>query len=224
MQSALSLGLVVAAGLTAMAGLAAIRPRLAGRPEVLRKAMHVVTGLLALALPWLFEFAWQALAATATGVLALCAAKRWPLLRRRLGGVVDGVARESHGEICFLAAVGALFLLVGDHWLLYATPLLVLTFADSAAALVGQAVGRRALWPGEPSKTVAGSLAFCLVAALCIFAPLAHVADMAPAPAAGYAVAIAALATAVEALSPRGYDNLTVPFCVLAAVRLAIPA
>ena len=97
MQAALSLGLVVAAGLTAMAGLAALRPLLAGHPEVLRKAMHVVTGLLALSFPWLFESAWQGLAAAAAGVLVLCAAKRWPYLRRRLGGVVDGVARQSHG-------------------------------------------------------------------------------------------------------------------------------
>ncbi len=223
MQAALSLGLVVAAGLTAMAGLAALRPLLAGHPEVLRKAMHVVTGLLALSFPWLFESAWQGLAAAAAGVLVLCAAKRWPYLRRRLGGVVDGVARQSHGEICFLAAVGALFVLVGHHWALYATPLLVLTFADTAAALVGQAVGHRAPWDRESPKTVAGSLAFGLVAAPCIFAPLTHLAGVAPAPAAAYAVAIAALATAVEALSPRGYDNLTVPFCVLAALRLAIP-
>jgi len=228
MQPAFSVGIVILTGLAGMAGLGAARGLCAGCPEISRKAMHVCTGLLALSFPWLFEFSWQALVTAGVGMLILFASKRFAILRYWLGGVVDGVQRETNGDLYFLFTVGLLFVLVGNNPVLYLTPLLVLTFADAAAALVGQTVGRHrptslALKSLSSQKTLEGSMAFAVVATMCVYAPLKYFVEMDPITAMLYAVPIALLATLTEAVSHRGQDNLTVPFCVLIALRGVIP-
>ena len=223
MQGLLHVGMVMAAGFGGMAGLAALGARLRLPPELSRKAMHVLTGLLALAFPWLFDFAWQALLATGGGLLVLLLARRSGKLRRHLLGAVDGVQQETHGVACFLAAIGFLFLFVGAVPLHYLPPLLVLTFADTAAALVGQSIGRRKLTCLGSHKTLEGSIAFAVIAAFCIYLPLIGMTGMGPSAAAGLAVGIALLAMLIEAVSGKGYDNLTVPISVLVPLRLVVP-
>lgn len=222
MQPLLHVGMVIVAGLGGMAGLGVVGAHASLPRETLRKAMHVLTGLLALTLPWLFEFAWQALLATGGGILLLLLAKQSAVLRRHLLGVVDGVRRETHGVACFLAAVALLFLLVGDVPVLYLPPLLVLTFADTAAALVGQGIGRHRLTCRDAPKTLEGSIAFALVAVPCIYLPLIHMAGVNRTAALCLAVGTALLATVIEAVSRRGFDNLTVPISVLLPLWLAI--
>ncbi len=223
MQPVFSVGIVILTGLAGMAGLGAARGLCAGCPEISRKAMHVCTGLLALSFPWLFEFSWQALVTAGAGMLILFASKRFAILRYWLGGVVDGVQRETNGDLYFLFTVGLLFVLVGDNPVLYLTPLLVLTFADAAAALVGQTVGRHPLTSVSSQKTLEGSIAFAVVATVCVYVPLKYIVEMDQINAVLYAVLIALLATLTEAVCHKGHDNLTVPFCVLIALRLVIP-
>lgn len=94
---------------------------------------------------------------------------------------------------------------------------LVLALADPAAAWVGSRLGQRRLRPLRLHRTLEGSLAFFVVAALAvgviawIGTPGAH--------AIGLAVGCAAAGMVVEALAPPGWDNAVIPLAVAAAWR-----
>ncbi len=60
-----------------------------------------------------------------------------------------------------------MFVLSDGRTLLYVVPILVLTFADAAAALVGVAFGRLRYSTVGGSKSLEGSAAFLGVAFLC---------------------------------------------------------
>ena len=95
---------------------------------------------------------------------------------------------------------------------------LVLALADPAAAWVGARLGQRRLRPLRLRRTLEGSLAFLVVAALataCVAweaSPGVHAVRL--------AVACAAAGAVVEALSPPGWDNASIPLAVAAAYRL----
>lgn len=223
MQATMVTGLLLGAAISGMAGLRLWRDRRAPGAETLRKAMHVWTGCIALAFPWVFDVVWPPLLIAGAGGGILLASRRAGRVCRWLGGVVDGVGRRTHGEFYFLAAVAVLVVLAGDDPLLYAVPLLVLMFADAAAALVGRTFGRRKYAVGSGHKSFEGSAAFFIVAVLCIFFPLAGAEAMGILAALGCALAIALVATAIEGLSPDGLDNLSVPLAVLGLLHVVLP-
>jgi phytol kinase len=92
---------------------------------------------------------------------------------------------------------------------------LALALADPAAAWVGGRFGQRRLRPLRLRRTLEGSLAFFLVAALAAgvvawcLAPGVHAVRL--------AVGCAAAGALVEALSPPGWDNAVIPLAVAAA-------
>jgi dolichol kinase len=120
--------------------------------------------------------------------------------------------RSSWGEICFpLGVAGAAWLAPDLKGFLAAT--LILGWADTAAAVAGQRWPNPRLIPrrrGSASgKTWAGTLACFAVAAI-----LASALVRPP-----HGIVVAAAAAAVEALSPRGSDNATVPVTVALILR-----
>lgn len=220
LQSWLGMSAVLAAGVGMMAGLGAYQSRRAAHPELSRKLLHIATGLLALTFPWLFE-AWQVLVVVGVGTLVLCAARMAGAVRRRLGGALNGIGRASYGDLWFLAAIGLVFVLSDGRTLLYVVPILVLTFADAAAALVGVAFGRLRYSTVGGSKSLEGSAAFLGVAFLCAGMPLLASGDHGYHEAFAIAAALAFATTILEAVASKGLDNLLVPagaFLVLHAL------
>ena len=143
------------------------------QPEVLRKGLHVTMGLTTLSFPWLFDSGWPVILVVLACTAAFIALHaRLPLLRR-LGEALSHVKRVSVGEFCFVAATGIMFFLAADDPVLYCIPLLLLTLADAAAALVGTAYGRHRYATMWDYKSVEGSAAFFAVGFLCIAVPLA---------------------------------------------------
>src|SRR5690349_18582607 len=128
--------LVMALFLGSMAALHCHGQRRAMHPELLRKAFHVTMGVVSLTLPWLFDRAWPVLLLAAASTTFLLELRRSPALRQQFGGVLDGVDRRSFGEVFFPLGVAAVFLLSHGNLMLYAIPILLLTFADSAAGLI----------------------------------------------------------------------------------------
>jgi phytol kinase len=184
------------------------------------------SGLMALGLPWLFQSPWPVLILCALSLLGLLAIKRVPTLRRRVGGVMDQVDRRSPGDLYFVAATGLLFLIAGGDPLLFSVPMAVLTFADSAAALVGQRCGRHRFRTGGGTKTLEGSAAFFITAFLSAQAGLQVFADRDPAAILLLALLLALLLTLVEAVAGRGSDNFLIPIAgwLLLKVYLGLPA
>jgi len=85
-----------------------------------------------------------------------------------------------------------------------ALAILIMGYGDGFAAIVGKAVNSTLLRPG---KTVAGTVTMVtvsLIIGVVLFPPTAWV----------FIVLIALAAGLVELLTPRGFDNVTVPFAV----------
>ena len=179
--------------------------------ELVRKLLHIGLGVFALSFPWLFTSVWQAVVLCTASVGFLWAIRRVAWLRRRFGAVLGDVQRCSHGELYFALGVTALFCLARHSLLLYAIPLLILTCADAAAALVGKHCGRHLFASFGSKKSVEGSLVFFAVTVLTTLILLVVIAALSVSHALLIALTLALGMTLLEACAGRGLDNVLLP-------------
>jgi len=179
--------------------------------ELRRKALHVSVGLTALAFPALFTETWMIVIALGL-ILTWMATVRWIApLKVRFGGVLHDTDRKSHGEMYFALALALLLITSAGEPLHYVIPVLILTLADAAAAIVGQAwpIGR--IGGLAADKTRSGCAAFFIVAYLTTVTVLSVASPLAPLAAIAVALVVAATTCIAETLSHRGIDNIVVP-------------
>lgn len=192
------------------------RHRLAS-PEVTRKLVHALSGLQAAAFPWLFTSGWSVLLLTASYAALMALTRETGALRS-----VHGVRRRTAGGLYYPLAVALVFLLVGHRPEVYVPAMLVLALADPVAALVGRSWGltRYRLCGGK--KSVEGSLAFLACAFACVHLSLGLLTSLDPLALLLWSLHVAVLGTGLEALAPRGSDNLAIPLgCGLALLPVA---
>ena len=103
--------------------------------ELRRKALHVGTGLIALSFPIYLTTPWMVLTALSIVIAWMIAVRRIEVLKVRFGSCLHGTKRASFGEIYFALSIASLMLLTADRPLFFVIPLLILTLADSAAAM-----------------------------------------------------------------------------------------
>ena len=180
-------------------------------PEVARKGVHVGMGLACAAFPWIFERALPVWVLAGIATLPLAAIRIYPAWRKGVGSALHGIERPSYGEVLFSPAVAAVFSLADGDVFLYLIPVLILTIADAAGALVGTRWGKRRYRSGEGFKTVEGSAIFFLAAFLCGFLPLMSGGRVDAAHALWIGLILGILAMMAEAISDRGFDNLLIP-------------
>jgi len=219
-EVSLRIFLVLASVLALLAGLRLYQRRYQPDPEWVRKLMHLGGGLLACALPALFETAAPILflcAATFAGLLAL---RYLPALKQGLGQVTCCAERRSGGDLCFPVAVGILFLLARGNPVLYFVPLFILTFGDPAAALVGSRYGFTRYGWTRGAKSLEGSVAFFFVAFLAAHIPLFLMSDTQGTETLLVAALLSLLLTIVEASAGDGLDNLFIPVCGVLLLRM----
>ncbi len=180
-------------------------------PELIRKLFHIGMGLFALSFPFLIPTRGAALLLCGATIGLLVALRKVKKLRENFGAVLGSVTRRSNGEMYFAVGVTAIFCLAKDEILLYAIPILVLTFADAAAALIGENFGKHRFCIVEGQKSIEGCLAFLTVATAFIYAPLVTLTQIESGTAMLLAVTLGLLLALVEALSWRGLDNLLIP-------------
>lgn len=179
--------------------------------EAKRKLLHVGAGLASLGLPAVFDDPVRVFAGLMLVTTWMLAVRRSAGLRHRFGGVLHDLERRSWGEMLFALSLAWLLITAHDTPLHYILPVLVLSLADAAAALVGRAVPLHPLGGPAKGKTLSGCAAFFGVAWLVGAATLTTIAALPPAQAAAMAALVAFNATVAEAVSHRGLDNLTVP-------------
>lgn len=215
---------VVLASLAGLLALLAAWTRAASpHPEIPRKISHVVMGLVTCSFPWMFRSAGPVLAICGGAAVMLAALRAVAPLRRAAGRVLGGVERVTFGELYFPASVALVFVLAQGDCLLFLIPMLLLTLADSAGALVGVFYGRHTYRATDGRKSVEGSLAVFVTAFLVAGIPLA-LAGRAALPAALFlAFGIAVLTTALEAAAGGGLDNLLLPLGGLVMLRVFLP-
>ena len=191
------------------------------RPELTRKLIHTSTGVVSLSFPFLLRSAWTVLGLTSSFALLVWSGKRFGFLRS-----LHGVERESEGARLYPLAVLILFMATRGRPWLYVASMLVLGVSDALAAVVGSRYGTRHFEIGDAKRSLEGSLVFMVVAFLVIHLPLLLMTDLPRESTVLVALLAAAMATAVEAVSMRGTDNLFVPLIVYIVLdRLAeLPA
>jgi len=213
----IGIGLVMATFAALLGVFSIIGPLL--QPEVLRKGLHISMGLTTLSFPWLFETPWPVVLVAAASTVAFIAFRTRLGLFRRLAMAMQRIKRVSVGEYCFVAGTCIVFVLAANDPVLYCIPMLLLTLADSAAALVGTAWGRHRYLTMGDYKTLEGSAAFFIVAFACIAVPLAWFTPASNPESLAVAALIAFAVTVLEAAVGGGFDNLLVPLGAFAAIK-----
>jgi phytol kinase len=196
-------------------------------PEATRKLLHAGSGLLTLSFPFVFNERWPVLLLTGATAILIATIKFSPWWHRRLGNVVDGMARTTLGEIYFPVAVAVVFWMsFGQTPLLFVIPILVLTLADATGAVIGLRYGL-SHYVGA-SKTVEGSAAFVVVAFFCIHVPLLLWSDVGRVESLLISATLALVVMLLEGSAWRGLDNLFIPiggfFLLRAYLPLDVPA
>lgn len=179
--------------------------------ELRRKSLHILTGLLALGLPFMMQQPPTVLGALVAVSAWMLAVRRLPMLQARFGCVLHDAGRHSYGELYFAAALAFLLLACEPGSVQYSLPVLILTLADSAAAVVGRALPWRPYRVLGARKSLSGTLAFVGSALVIAVAMLGFATDFAIGRVLFVAIFVAVLAGLAEALSPNGSDNFSIP-------------
>ena len=214
MSGGAALALLIASVAALMGAIALVRglgARYRWNAEVNRKAVHIAIGLYAIFLPLLFDAAWPVILLILIA-LVLMAALRMPASRATgLGAAIHSVERRSYGDIWLALAIGFVFLHAGDSYILYALPIAVIALSDAAAALLGSSYGRARFVIEDGVKSWEGVVVFFAVTMIIAMVMLLLLTDIPRLNVIVLALAVAAFAATVEAVSWRGLDNLFVP-------------
>ena len=175
--------------------------------EIVRKIVHIGTGNVIILAWWLQIPAWVGIAASIfAGAIALLSYSL-PLFPG-----INSVGRKSLGTFFYAVSIGVV---VGWFWPLEkpyygAIGILIMALGDGLAALIGQKFGKHPyqLW-GE-KKSIEGSVTMAVISYLVTVVILSGVQGN-HWQIWGLAIAVALVATALEAVSKIGIDNLTVP-------------
>lgn len=184
--------------------------------ELKRKLFHVSMGLVMLTFPYIFS---SALSVGILGIIALVILMvlKHSKLKNILGTILYSVNRESLGEIFFVVSVFTIFYLSKGDVILYSVPILILTFADSTAALIGKNYGKNNIAElNEDAKSIEGSFMFFMVAFMATLVPLllwttvGREETLIISTIVGFNVAL------IEMISHTGNDNLLIPLTTYA--------
>ena len=187
--------------------------RVMGRPvQATRKFIHIGVGMWVVGTVLLFETWYYALIPPATFVI-INALSYW----RGTFSAMESEESGNLGTIYFPIAFGALVYYFWSQPVLMVASMMPLTWGDAMAATIGQRYGHYRYTVGGHSRSLEGSLALLfwswVTTALALFAmpyvvgkPAIHWLL-----ALTYGGAVALVCTVVEALTPWGIDNLTVP-------------
>lgn len=200
--------------------LRAIKPWLPLTPEQVRKLAHVGTGFLALSFPWIFSSPWAVGLVCALAAVLMLVVQYYPPVQAYFAQVLHGVGRKSRGDVYFPASVALLFVLARGNRLLYAIPILVLTLADSVAALLGEQYGKHGYAGISGTKSIEGSIGFFTVAFLSVHVPLLLFTTLGRPETLLIAADIAVIVTLLEAIAWRGLDNVFIPLGVFILLHI----
>ena len=176
--------------------------------EFTRKFIHIAVGIWAFGTVLLFERRTFAVIPPLAFV-AINALSYWQGTFKAMETGEKGQLGTIYFPLSFAAII----------WLLWGRPHLVvaslmpMTWGDALAAVVGQRIGRRRYTVAGSTRSVEGSAVMFLVSCVTTLVALVLMAPgpLSPAAAVGAAATTALVAAVVEALSPWGIDNLTVP-------------
>ena len=191
------------------------------RTEFTRKFIHVGVGMWVVGTVLLFETWYLALIPPATFVL-INALSYW----RGAIKAMELEGRGNLGTIYFPIAFAAVIYYFWSQPVLMVTSLMPMTWGDAMAATVGQRYGHYRYTIRGRTRSLEGSLAMLLWGWIATSLALLIMPYLVGKPlidwilALIYGAAVALVCTLVEALSPWGIDNLTVPAAAVLILHL----
>jgi phytol kinase len=175
--------------------------------EVSRKVVHIGVGNVILLAWWLDIPAWVGITAAILSSVATFISYWYPLLAS-----VSGVGRKSFGTFFYCVSIGVLIAYFWPQALQAHAVLgvLVMTWGDGLAALIGQRFGKHGYevwgmtksWEGTGTMAIASTLVCSII--LSITYGFSWTTML-------IAILVALVATGLESFSKLGIDNLTVP-------------
>jgi phytol kinase len=179
-------------------------------PELIRKGLHITMGMATLSFPFLFRQVWPVILLAVISILMLGALRILPD-PVPWKNVLCKTDRPSCGEFCFPIAVALLFFLSHKDILLFTIPMLTLTLADAASALVGQRYGRTSYCTADGIKTTEGSFTFFTVAFLSGHVPLLLLSATGRYECLCIGLILGGVVMLFEGISWKGLDNFFIP-------------
>ncbi|MBD2449972.1 phosphatidate cytidylyltransferase [Nostoc sp. FACHB-152] len=197
------------------------------KPDLTRKFIHISAGMWAFGVLLLFKH-WQ------IGIIpfATFIGINYLLYRYRVIGAMD-TDDSSPGTVYFAISITVLFGLFWrpdgpvDYVPIAVAGIMAMTWGDALAALIGKSFGQHQYQVGSSVRSWEGSLAMFLVSATAMFLVLLFLPGSFLSPlsvsvsgerALLTALVSAGFATLVEAISPHGTDNLSVPLVAAGVV------
>lgn len=186
------------------------------KAEYTRKWSHIGTGFITLLFPTMLSNHWWVLVLCATFAILLSTSIKFNFLKS-----INAVDRDTLGSLCYPLAVYTSFLAYvwKGNTLFFFLPMLIMALADPAAALVGKRWPWKPYSVGKQKKSVAGSLAFLVVSTMLA---VYFLGGMTTSEHISLVLTIAVSSTLAEAFSAKGYDNVTIPWTVIAVCALFI--
>lgn len=190
-----------------MIGLAEVGRRLWGLPrQVTRKAIHIAAGMWVFVIIAIFDHWWAGIIPPAAFIFL-----NYLFYRRQVFQAMDA-HEEGPGTVYFAFSVA---LLLGLFWSqgqasLAAAGFMPLVWGDALAALWGTHLGRHRYSVLGYQRSWEGSLVMFLGSLVATWLALLYFGLVTSS--LTYALIVAGAATVAEAISPKGIDNLTVPF------------
>jgi len=203
-------------------GLGELLRRLGQRPvDVTRKFIHIGVGMWVVGTVLLFKTWWMALIPPATFVIINAISY--------LRGTFKSMEREEKGNlgtIYFPIAFAAVIYYYWPQPVLMVASMMPLTWGDAMAATFGERYGHYRYSVGRQTRSLEGSIAMLFFGWLTTAIALFAMPYLTGKPAINWMMAlihggvVALVCTIVEALSPWGTDNLTVPAAAVLVLQL----
>ncbi len=181
-----------------------------------RKFLHAMIGNLPFIIPFFSADIYPVIVAAPFILVTILASPRFPYwrVRSKLKDLVE-ISQEGHplGLVFYAISYTILAVFFSSRAHVVAAGILPMAYGDSGAAIVGERYGRRS-FKVFSDKSLEGSAAMLLISfssltvSLLIFSSMNVLWVSAKIPS---VIVVSILATLVESLSPKGFDNLTVP-------------
>ena len=186
-----------------------LRKSFNGSPEITRKLVHILTGLLIFFAPELFVSGIPAITLAVIFIAVNYGAVRFGLLQG-----MHGTNRQSYGTVYYPLSFLILVLLFWDSApIIISIAILILALSDAAAAIVGENLpSAHNYFLTSDKKSYEGSAAMFITTSIIVIAavwkenlPYESIVVF------QIVVAVSLFVTVWEAISSKGFDNLTVP-------------
>jgi len=181
-----------------------------------RKFLHAMIGNLPFVIPFFTASIYPALVAAPFIIVTFIASPLSPFrnLSRKMKGLAE-LTEEGHhlGLVFYAVSYTILALLFASRPYIIAAGILPMAYGDSAASLVGERYGKTK-YKLIASRSLEGSAAMFLIGFVSVVVSLAFFSAFYSFSSLNWIVAalmVAAVTTLIEAWSPKGSDNLTVP-------------